>query len=144
MELQPEKGSYGRYIIHERLSFRYNADGDVLDRIRDGKTGLVKSVTRESAGLYTVKMRRDRLYVKDGKYITVHPSLSQVAAPTIYADVHYVEGSWQVVADGIEFQVQVMARATDAVAAAASDPDDGDRVSITLTGSYVTVGQDSL
>lgn len=143
MQLQPEIGSYGRYILHERLSFRF-ATGPTLDRIRDGKTGLVKSVTRDSAGLYTVKLRKDRPYVTGGKYIAVHASLSQAAAPTNYCDVHYVEGSWTVAADGITFQVKVFKRATDLAAAVASDPDNGDRISVTLTGSYVTVGQDSL
>jgi hypothetical protein len=149
MEVHPDKGSYSRYVIHERLSFRYNSTGPVLDRIRDGKTGLVKTVTRDSAGLYTIKIRADRPYVAGGKYITVHASLSQVAAPTVYADVHYVEGTWATGndADGskyITFKVKVFKRATDVAAAVASDPDNGDRISVTLSGSYSTVGQDAL
>ncbi len=144
MQLQKELGSYGRYIIHERLSFRFNSTGPVLDRVRDGKTGLVVSVTRDSAGLYTINMRKDRPYVTSGKYITVHPSLSQVAAPTKYCDVHYVEGSWSSSGTYVTFKVKVFQRATEAVAAAAADPDNGDRISITLTGSVNTVGQDLL
>lgn len=144
MQLQKELGGYGRYIIRELLSFRYNSTGPVLDRIRDGKSGLVLSVTRGTAGLYTIKMRKDRPYVTAGKYIHVDPTLSQAAAPTVFADVHYVEGSWTVAADGITFQVQVMRRATEAVAAAASDPDNGNRISIELVGSVSTVGQDAL
>lgn len=144
MQLSPEKGTYGRYIIREMMSFRFNSTGPVLDRIRDGKSGLVLSVTRDSVGLYTIKMRKDRPYVTGGKYVHLNVHLSQVAAPVAYCDAHYVEGSWAVAADGITFKVKVFKRATDLVAAVASDPDSGDRIHIELVGSYVSVGQDAL
>lgn len=148
MQLQKELGSYGRYIIHERLSFRYNSTGPTIDRIRDGKSGLVKSVAIDSAGLYTVTLRADRPYVLSGKYITVHASLSQAAAPTVYADVHYVEGSWATSTDTdgkkiVTFKVKVFKRATEAVAAAASHPDTTDRISVTLTGTVSSAGADA-
>jgi hypothetical protein len=145
MQLQKELGGYGRYIIRELMSFRYNSTGPVLDRIRDGKTGLVLSVTRQSAGLYRVKMRKDRPYVSGGKYIHVNVHLSQgTGLPATYCDAHYVDGSWTVASDGITFDIQVIRRATEAVAPAVSDPVNGDRIYIELCGSVSTVGTDAL
>lgn len=142
MQLQKELGGYGRYITRELLSFRYNSTGPVLDRIRDGKSGLVLSVTRDSAGLYTVKVRKDRPYPP--RHIVVNVSLHQAAAPTKYCDAHYVVDSWDTSAAGyISFKVQVIKRATEAVAFVASDPDTGDRICVELVGSVSTVGQDA-
>ena len=45
LKLERELGSYGRWVIHEYISFRTNTTS-APDQIRDGKSGLVLSVTR--------------------------------------------------------------------------------------------------
>lgn len=133
MKLEKELGGYGRYIIREVLSFR---TGATPDRIRDGRSGLVLSVTNVSAGLYRVKLRIDR--PRPQRHIHAVPSLHQAAIPTVPARIHYVKDSWNY-ATG-EFDVKVLREDT----LAAFDGDAGDRISIELVGSTSTVGTDAL
>ena len=136
MILQRELGSYGKYVVHEYISFRTNTTS-APDQIRDGNSGLVLSVTRVSAGLFTIAMRTDRPSPK--RHMVEHVNLAFPAntAPTQTAIAGYVDGSWNQVAG--TFQVLV----TSAVASSAAvDPDAHARISITLVGSINGVGTD--
>lgn len=136
MKLEKELGSYSRWIVKEYLSFRTN-DVSAPDRIRDGKTGLVLSVTRVSAGLYTVALRTDRPSIT--RHVAVHVDLHEInSPPTIAAQVKYVDGSWNQSAG--TFQVQVTSFASPPVQI---DPDTGSRIAVTLTGSISSVGTDA-
>lgn len=137
MKLEKELGSYGKWVIHEYVSFRTNTTS-APDQIRDGKTGLVLSVTRVSAGLFTIALRTDR--PSPVRHMVEHVNLAFPAntAPTQTAIAGYVDGSWNQAAG--TFQVLV----TSAVASSAAvDPDAHARISITLTGSISSVGTDA-
>lgn len=134
MKLEKELGSYSRWIQHEYLSFQTNG-ASAPTVIRDGKTGLVKSVTRVSAGLYTVALRTDRPTMK--YQISPVVSLTQInVPPTQGSDAYFVEGSWNQSAG--TFQVQV----TNGTGTTNVDPDTGCRVAVRLVGSIRSVGTD--
>ncbi len=134
MKLEKELGSYGRWVIHEYLSFRTNVTA-APDQIRDGKTGLVRSVTRTSAGLYQVTLRTDRPTVT--RYITAEASLTAplTTAPTQAVDNVQVVDNWDPVAG--TFSILVVHDST------AVDPDDNTRINIHLVGSISSVGTDA-
>lgn len=137
MKLEKELGSYSRWIVKEYLSFRTNATS-APDRIRDGKSGLVLSVTRVSAGLFTVALRTDRPSIV--RHITIHADLHEInKPPTLAAHVTYVAGSWNQSAGTFQVQVTDFNNTTPA----AVDPDTGSRIAVTLTGSISSVGTDA-
>lgn len=137
MKLEKELGGYSRWIIREYLSFRTNGTS-APDRIRDGKTGLVKSVTRVSAGLYTVTMNTARPTLP--LHIAINVSLWEVnKPPTQAARVSYVSGSYSQSAGTFQVQVVDCNNSTPA----AVDPDSGARISVELIGSISSVGQDA-
>lgn len=139
MKLEKELGSYSRWIVKEYISFRTNTTS-APDQIRDGKTGLVKSVVRTSAGLYTVTLRTDRPSIKT--HITVHASIGQPAntAPTQpVGAVAFVDGSWNQAAGTF----QVLVTDCNNTTPAAVDPDAHTRIYLTLTGSISSVGTDA-
>ena len=132
MKLEKELGSYSRWIVKEYLSFRTNGT-DAPDRIRDGKSSLVLSVTRVSAGLFTVAVRTNRPTIT--RHIVTVCDVGEINVPPTQACVaKYVEGSWSQSAG--TFQVQVLNGVT------AVDPDSGCRINVTLTGAISSVGTD--
>ena len=54
MQTFKEDGSNVRRKFTLHGSFKYTASGNAVGVIRDGKTGIVKSITRNAAGDYTV------------------------------------------------------------------------------------------
>jgi hypothetical protein len=136
VKLEKELGGYSRWVIREILSFQCNTTNPPTI-IRDGNSRLVLSVTRVSAGLFTVAMRTDRPSVK--LYVVTDPALSQInTPPTQNCSVAFVEGSWNKSAG--TFQLQVF---SSAASAAAVDPDAGCRISVEMIGSINTVGTDA-
>lgn len=140
MKLEKELGGYSRWIVREYLSFRVAHGGatNAPDLIRDGKTGLVKSVVRTSAGLFTVTLNIQRPTVP--RHIAVNVNLHDKNSPqTQPARATYVADSWNQSAG--TFQVQV----TDCnnTTPAAVDPDADSRISVELIGSISSVGQDA-
>ncbi len=92
------------------------------------------SVTRESAGLYTVKFTSNwQLPVLPFIYATLH----QAAAPTADAVLHVVRDSWSTATRSFQVQIQ-----TNGTTPAASDGDVGDLVSFLIVGSRNSAGTD--
>ena len=137
MKIERELGSYGRWIIKEYISFRVGHGGatNAPDQIRDGKSGLVKSVTRVSAGLYTVTLRTDRPSAV--RYLVQNASLVQPAttAPTQAVDNVCVVDNWSQTAG--TFSVLAVTDST------AVDPDPDSRISLMLVCSISSVGTDA-
>lgn len=86
-----------------------------------GKTGLVASVTRNSAGLYTIQLNPNYY----ASVIAVIPKLSAVGQTGAVQDVRYIEGSYS--ATNGNFQVAVVA---DEDAPAAADPTNGSAMDV--------------
>ena len=144
MKLEKELGSYGRWIVTDRLSFRTGHGGvtNAPDQIRDGKSGLVTSVVRNSAGNYTVTLSVNRPTTP--RHLTVHATLSQKnTTPTQQATgAHYVDGSYSQSAG--TFQIQVLGPTNSSTTTLAPvDPDQDCRINVTLVGSIRSVGQDA-
>lgn len=137
MKLEKELGSYSRWITKEYISFRTNGTS-APDRIRDGKSQLCLSVTRVSAGLFTIALRTNRPSIK--LPITAHATLSEVnVPPTQAARCSYVEGSWNQAAGTFQVQVVDCGNTTPA----AVDPDSGCRICVQITGAISSVGTDA-
>jgi hypothetical protein len=145
MIIYKDLGSYSRYVVREVCSFRLN--GTTPDKIRDGNSRLVKSVTRVSAGLYSVVLDAQRPVPLSAssvaKHICVNVSLAQSATPTNRCNAWYVKDSYTLSGAGssrvatLQVQVQLYNAAT------ASDADVGDRVSIELIASINSTGYDA-
>ncbi len=133
MKIERELGSYGRWIIHEYLSFQVNST-TTPDNIRDGKTDLVTSVTRTSTGLFQVTLRTDRPTMV--RHICARAGLMAptTTAPTQAVDNVMVVDNWDPVAG--TFSVLCVHDAS------AVDPDDETRIWVHLTGSVSSVGTD--
>lgn len=130
------KQFWGTYITAEVTihgSFRIN--GQLTpDDIRDGNTNVIKSVVRDSAGLFTVTFD-DNIQVPE-KLVDEGADIQQAAAPTNLARAHIVRDSWSMA--GKSFKVAVR-KVTDNTA---SDADDNDRVTFRVTGSFMGIGVD--
>ena len=139
MILTTEKGGYVRGIP-TRLSGSFRINGtSTPDTIRDGNSKSVASVTRVSAGLFTVKF--DAGFPVPERLVNWHVELSQAANPTVWSRAHMVIDSWS--QSTRSFQVQVLkSTAAGDTADAASDADDNDQVSWEIFGSISSVGTD--
>lgn len=145
MIIYKDLGSYSRYVVRETLSFRLN--GSTPDKIRDGNSRLVKSVTRVSAGLYSIVLDAQRPVPLSAsnvaKHICVNVSLAQAASPTNRATAWYVKDSYTLSGSGgsriatLQVQVQAYNAATN------SDGDVGDRISVELIASINSTGYDA-
>lgn len=124
---------YAPFLVLEELSWRQN--GATPDRIRDGKSGLVKSVTRTGPGIYSVALRTDR--PSTSRHVTVLVSLHKIAANTTPVYAVYEQDSWSQSAG--TFTVRVFTRAANA----ASDGDVGDRIAVQLVSAVSSVSQDA-
>jgi hypothetical protein len=139
MKLERKLGSYGKWVMDEYISFRTNTTS-APDQIRDGKSGLVLSVTRVSAGLYTIALRTDR--PSPVRHIVQHVSVNSAAntaATQAVSGARYVDGSWSQTAGTF----QVLVTDCNNTTPAAVDPDSHARISITLTSSISSVGTDA-
>lgn len=134
--LQNLHGSYARAQITQPLSFQLNG-ASAPTVLRDGTavasaTGKIFTVTRASAGLYTLTLERavwpERPFV--------HVALEQAAAPTAHCQAHYVRDSYS--ASTRSFQVAVRTCAANA----ASDADAGDRICVSISGGISSAGKD--
>lgn len=142
MKLERELGGYSRWMARTFGSFRISAGA--ADRIRDGKSGLIKSVTRNAAGKYTVALA-DGLTVKPSMFVLEKVGITAASStPTKVCQAHYVDGSWDSTAK--TFDLLILETGTVGGAAAApvvADPDDGCRVYFELVGSISSVGTDA-
>lgn len=134
--LEPVRGSYARYQMIQPLSWQVNG-ASAPTVLRDGTnvntaTGKMFSVTRVSAGLFTVTLTKAPWPQRPFFY----PTVEQGAAPTAAVRAHYVKNSWN--ATNRTFQVQVLTSSTNT----ASDGDAGDRVSVLLMGGLSSPGVD--
>lgn len=141
MKLEKELGSFSRYITHRYISFRTGHGGvtNAPDQIRDGKTGLVKSVARTSQGLFTVTMRTDAPSPTRFAVELVSLANPSSSAPTQAARALYVAGSYSQSAGTFQVVVVDCNNTTPAVV----DPDADSRISVHLVGSISSVGTDA-
>lgn len=138
MILSRELGGYGKDVVRYFGSFRINGTSDP-DTIRDGNSALVDSVSRASAGLFTVTLAQGPVYPEN--LITSHISIDRAAVPTQEGEIHMVVDSYDPV--GRTFQVAFTGdTSTSSLTPKAYDPDDNDMVTWELVGSIGSVGQD--
>lgn len=137
MILTPEKGGYvyGE-VVRMYGSFQINGTS-TPDVIRDGKSTLIKSVGRDSAGVFTVTLADGiplpKLLISERA--DHHPS----ATPTKFCTAHTVVGSYSQSNRSFKIVCQKMGSAP-----AVDDPDDNTRISFELIGSLLeAVGTDA-
>jgi hypothetical protein len=133
----------GRGLVLEITgAFRINGTSDP-DNHRDGNSGFIESVDRESPGLFTVTLSEGCGTLPDDMLIKEWAGISQSATPTVWSRAHVVKDSYSK-ADRT-FQIQVLkATATADTADAASDADDNDVVFFELKGSIDSIGTDDV
>lgn len=134
--IDPIRGSYAHEQIIQPLSFQVNG-ASAPTVLRDGTdvsvaTGKLFSVTRASAGLYTIALDSDTPWPTRPFLVA---TVDQAAAPTAQVEARVVVGSYN--PSTKSFQVQLIT-----AAGAASDGDAGDRVTVLVMGSYRTIGTD--
>lgn len=144
MKLERELGGYSRWVTRLYGSFKTNGTG-APDTFRDGHSGLIKSVVRDSAGHFTVtladtlkQMPFTALTVVDKCHITTADPPVKVCQANIVTD------SWNTSTK--TFKIIVMKTGTVGGAAAApveDDPDSGVRIGFELLGSISSVGKDA-
>lgn len=137
-KLEAIDGSYAHSQMFQPLGFQLNLTA-APTIFRDGTnvstaSGKMVSVTRVSAGLYTVTLDQKTPWPE---VPFVLPHIEQAAAPTAPCQIKYVKGSYNKVTRSFQVQIQ-----TVGTTPAASDGDAGDRVTILLTGSITSVGTD--
>lgn len=131
MKTTQDRGSFSRGIIHLRGSFVINGTSNPTVW-RDGKSALIKSVVRNSAGLFTVTF--NDYGNLPAKLITERAALSPAATGTATL-ANVVNSSYSQSAR----TVQIVTSA----AGAAADPATGLRVSFELSGSTSSAGTDA-
>ena len=108
MILVPTLGGWGRDAIRLKGSFRINGTSNP-DDIRDFNSNGIASVTRGTAGLFTVTLASPEnggfTAYPEKPFITAE--LAQAANPTNWAKAHYVVDSYSQSAR--TFQIQVLA-----------------------------------
>jgi hypothetical protein len=139
MILIKKLGGYLRDAVEIEGSFRINGTSDP-DDIRDGNSNLIASVTRGSAGLFTVTFADP----EDGgptdlpyELITAQCDIMQAAAPSSFVKPHIVVDSYSSVTR--DFDIQCIDFSTPS----ATDPDDDDVITFRLVGSISTQGTDT-
>lgn len=122
--------------------FRLNGTSNP-DNFRDGNTGDIESVTRNSIGNFTIKLRNTAGFTLPTKLLAHDAKLHQAANPTNWARAHYVKDSYSQSAR--TFQIQILqANATADTADKASDADDNDLVSFCIEGCIDSIGTDNV
>jgi len=130
-----DETQYARRVLILRGRFRINGT-TTPDEIRDGKSGIVLSVARNSAGLFTVTLKPSFPIPKQATFSMA--ALQQAAAPTAYAVAAMVRDTYDPVAR--TFQVATR-RITGP---ATNDPDDNDVVDFTIIGPAIDAFKDPL
>lgn len=142
MILEKELGGYSRSIVRYFGSFQTNGSS-AATVIRDGKTGLIKTVTRVSAGLYTVKFQ-DGIPLP-ARMIIERAFKSGVAVSVKSQTVEVVKGSYSQA--NRQFQIICNTVGDTSLSAyadpAPGDPDSGDRLGFELVGSISSAGTDA-
>lgn len=136
MILNRENGGYfmGRVI---RLFGSFVTNGVSSPTvIRDGNSNYIKSITRVSAGLFTVTLEGDVSFPLPERFISSRADIEQLAAATSTVNARIVRGSYSQATRS--FQVLTRLDTT----AVATDPDTGDIVSFELIGAIDSAGTD--
>lgn len=142
MILNRERGGYylGQ-IVRLGGSFVINGTSDPVV-IRDGNSNAILSVTRASAGLFTVKFLGADNATADQRFpipslpITWNIQLSQAAVPAQACEARLVKNSWS--QSNRQFQIQCV----DFEVPSAVDPDNGDVIAFEFVGCIDSSGTD--
>jgi len=137
MVLTQEKGGYARgQVVRLHGSFRIDGTSNP-DVIRDGNSAYVASVTRVSAGLFTVKFDKD--FPIPEILTSWKISMARAAVPTQeITECNLVVDSYSMSAR--TFQVACVDGSDGSNGAV--DPDDNDMIGFELVGSISSVGTD--
>jgi hypothetical protein len=122
---------YARRVIKVAGAFRINGT-TTPDGIRDGKSEVITSVARDSAGTFTVTLAASTPLPREITYGNV--SVMQAAVPTARVTGHIVRDSW----NPATRTFQVVTKTSAAVA----DPDDNDIVNFYFRGPAVDAFKD--
>jgi len=117
-------------------------DGCIGCAIVDSNSGMIESVTRDSAGLFTVLIAEGIQTLPD-KMNYENAEIQQAANPTVWSKAHVVRDSYDATAR--TFQIKVLkATAAGDTTDAASDADDNDTISFWLRGAIDPIGVDDV
>ena len=130
MKTTTDRGGYSRGVITLEGSFQTNGAGAVT-LIRDGKSALIKSVVRNSAGLFTVTFNDFGLL--PSRLISERAELSVAAGGTASLA--------SVVKDSYSQSARTFQIVTSTAGAAADTT--GLRVNFALRGSLMSAGTDA-
>lgn len=130
MKTEAERGGYSRQVIRLEGSFQTNG-ASAATVIRDGKSALVKSVVRDSVGLYTVTL--NDYGTLPSKLISERADLS-VAAAGSGSQANIVAGSYSQSSRSFKVVVSTAGSAADTT---------GLRVNFALVGSLSSAGTDA-
>lgn len=141
MKTEKEAGGYSRQIVRLHGSFQINGT-TTPDVIRDGKSKLIKSVSRDAAGKFTVTFNDHG--VLPALLTSERATISTTNSPTKVCEARVVVGSYS--QSSRSFQIVCIKTGTVGGSAAApvvDDPDDNDRVNFELVGSLTSAGKDA-
>ncbi len=121
-----EELQYQKRLVTLRFTFRINGS-TTPDTLRDGKSSILQSVARTSAGLFTVTFKALPILPQQLTYADAH--ISMAAAPTKFSRAWVVRDSY----NPATRVVQVATASLDGTPAV-EDPDDNDLVRVILQG----------
>jgi hypothetical protein len=104
MQTQRERGSYARgEVVRLYGSFKTNGTS-APDTLRDGHSFLIKSVARQSAGLYLITLEPETTVPE--LLIEEHVSIQAIGSQVVLCKARFVAGSWN--ATNRTFQIKVV------------------------------------
>lgn len=127
---------YAKQVINLRFSFRTKA-GQNPDAIRDGKSKIIKSVTR-SGGVYTVTF--NPAFPLPRQTSDCQVSMRSAAAPTKFCQAYEVAGSLDTTARTMQFVVINFTTG----AQGAAEPDDATWVTVNWCGPGIDTFKDAV
>lgn len=130
-----DETQYARRVLILRGRFRINGTSNP-DEIRDGKAGIILSVTRVSAGLFEVTFKPGFPIPAQATYSIAH--LAQAAAPTNHAVARMVRDTYDPSARTVRIGVSRI------TGPAINDPDDNDVVDFQIVGPAINNFKDPL
>jgi hypothetical protein len=130
-----DETQYARRVIILRGRFRINGV-TTPDEFRDGRAGIILSVTRVSQGLFEVTLKPSFPIPKQITFSTAH--LAQAAAPTAFAVAAMVRDTYDPVARTFRVATRRI------TGPATNDPDDNDVVDFQLVGPMIDAFKDPL
>lgn len=130
-----DETQYARRVLILRGRFRINGT-TTPDEYRDGKAGIISTVTRVSQGLFEITFKPGFPIPQQVTFSVAH--LGQAAAPTNHARAHMVRDTYDPVARTV--RVATTRLGTPAV----NDPDDNDVVDFTIVGPAINNFKDPL